>query len=130
MLVVLIVDDLPQGQVGEIPRSRIARPMEAAKMTGMIDWLRAVGMTLPTRLQPHLAWPKFVADQAISRFNLPLVSGARIQPKVEMLRNLQVRSHNVLGSILDLSASVTNWTESLVSSRSGIGGTGFDNMKF
>ncbi|KIW95247.1 uncharacterized protein Z519_03831 [Cladophialophora bantiana CBS 173.52] len=91
----------------------------AAKMTKLVEWLCAIEAITPADLRTHLTWPALVSDEVLSGLHVPMVSKARVESKVEVLCNLGSRSHNVLGNLLELSASLANWTEDLLSSRSG-----------
>ncbi|KIX93037.1 uncharacterized protein Z520_11310 [Fonsecaea multimorphosa CBS 102226] len=93
-----------------------------AKMIKMTEWLCAIEIITPTHLRKHLAWPALVSGEVLSGLHMSTVSKTLVETKVEVLRNLDSRSNNALGTLLELSASLANWTEDLLASQSGPGG--------
>ncbi|KIW32018.1 uncharacterized protein PV07_03597 [Cladophialophora immunda] len=91
----------------------------AAKMISMAEWLCAIEAITPAYLRRHLTWPALVSGEVLAGLNMTTVSKALVESKTEVLRNLGSRSHNALGTLLELSASLANWTEDLLTSRSG-----------
>jgi hypothetical protein len=94
------------------------------KMAGLMEWLYAVEALAPSNLQKHFTWPRLVSDEAMSHFDIPSLSESGIRAKIAALSNFSSRSHFVFGDIMELSASLANWTEELLASESGEDGFG------
>lgn len=118
LFTVMLVDECVGDDSGRSQGAAFEKSDAGVKMGGMIQWFLAIRLSLSTKAQVHhLVWPQLVVEEAISRFNLSVGANAGVHLKVEALGNLHVHSHNVMGSILDLSASVTNWTTRLLQTR-------------
>jgi len=84
-------------------------------LTEMIEWLDALSQNTPSAMSHHLEWPKRMAKACEHRFKLVSPSSpATVHQKLVALKHLDVLGHTVIGSILDLSASLSNWTEGLL----------------
>ncbi|KIX03681.1 uncharacterized protein Z518_07234 [Rhinocladiella mackenziei CBS 650.93] len=118
LLVVMLVHDAVQDfRAGQNHWRDLQKPV--GKLTGMIEWLDAIDMKIAVTRRPHLEWPKIVVRETSSRFNLPVSSKARVLSKVEILKDVYFQPQTVMGSMLDLSASLTNWTNRLLDSSYG-----------
>ncbi len=84
------------------------------RLTKMIEWLDALSQNMPPAMCYHLQWSKRIAKACERRFKLVSPSPAKVHQKLVTLEHLDVRGHIVIGSILDLSASLSNWTEGLL----------------
>ncbi|KIW67377.1 hypothetical protein PV04_06638 [Phialophora macrospora] len=115
----LLVDDACSCKTHRQCPERLNNSMATRKMAGLMEWLYAIEALAPTHLQKHFTWPRLVSDEAMSQFDIPFLSEAGVQAKIAALSNFPSRSHFVFGHILELSASLANWTEDLLASGGG-----------
>ncbi|KAJ9609730.1 hypothetical protein H2200_006058 [Cladophialophora chaetospira] len=110
----LLIDDVCSRNTHRQRPPDIGRPTAARKIRRLMEWLYAIEAMAPISLHKHFAWPRLVFDEAISRFDVPMVSESGLQAKTTALCNYASRSHYIFGDILELSASLANWTEELL----------------
>ncbi|OAP60720.1 hypothetical protein AYL99_05722 [Fonsecaea erecta] len=119
LLITMFVVEITRSEMKRDWRARLEQSNGAAKMIGMAEWLLAIEITTPTHLRKHLSWPTLVSGEVLSGLRMTTASRTLVEAKVEVLHHLESRSHNALGTLLELSASLANWTEDLLASRSG-----------
>jgi hypothetical protein len=87
------------------------RQTRISKLTVILGWFQAIVKSTPFGLQRCVEWPQRVVDEVTVAFNVPNPIEKEVQKKLEILQNLDLQAHTVLSSILDISATLTNWTE-------------------
>ncbi|KEF59004.1 uncharacterized protein A1O9_03847 [Exophiala aquamarina CBS 119918] len=87
------------------------RNARISKLTATLGWFQAIAKNIPFGLMPFIKSPQGMAEEVTVVFNVPSPTEKEIQKKLEILRNLGLNAHTVLVSILDISATLTNWTE-------------------
>jgi hypothetical protein len=115
---ILLIDGMCGRQAYHQRPPGLGHPAAAQKIVGLMEWLYAIEALAPVSLHKHFTWPRLVFDEAISHFEVPMVSETGLQAKTAALCNWPSRSHYVFGDILELSASLANWAEDLLAFRS------------
>ncbi len=115
----LLIDDVCNHGAQHQRPPELQHSAAAQKLMGLIEWLYAIEAMSPVNLRKHFAWSRLVCTEAISRFNMPKALEAGVQAKTAALCNFPTRSHYILGSILELTAGLANWTEDLLAFRGG-----------
>lgn len=112
LLIVLIVSQAGvEAGVPLLEEDSDLRQTRISKLKVILGWFQAIVKSTPCVLQHCVEWPQRVADEVTVVFNVPNPSGKEEQKKLEILQNLDLQAHTVLSSILDISATLTNWTE-------------------
>ncbi|KAK5237013.1 hypothetical protein LTR47_002191, partial [Exophiala xenobiotica] len=110
-----VEDSITGNHPGRTTQKEELEVMIMRTLTEMIEWLDALSQNTPSAMSHHLEWPKRMAKACEHRFKLVSPSSpATVHQKLVALRHLDVLGHTVIGSILDLSASLSNWTEGLL----------------
>lgn len=94
-----------------LEEERGLRSTRLSQLTATLAWFQAIIHSIPDHLQQHVAWPKRMADEVTAVFNVPKPSNKDVQGRLAILQNLELQAHTVLVSVLDISATLTNWTE-------------------
>ena len=119
LFITLLIDDVCSRDAHHHRFPGLHRSAAAQKMMSLIEWLYAIEAMAPDNLHKHFTWPRLMCNEAISRFDMPNASGAGIQAKKTALCDFPTRMHYVLGNILELTASLANWTEDLLAFKGG-----------
>jgi len=90
------------------------RRARISKLTSTFAWFQAIVKNTAHDLLPCVKWPQRVVEEVGAVFNVPSPSEKEIQKVAEFLQNLEPNAHTVLASILDISATLSNWTEACV----------------
>lgn len=110
MLVIVRQAAMEKG-VSLLEEERGLRSSRLAHLTVTVAWLEAIAQSTPRHLQHCLAWPRKMAEAVTGLFGVPRPAEKDVQRRLDILQDLGLRAHTVLVSVLDISATLTNWTE-------------------
>jgi Fungal Zn(2)-Cys(6) binuclear cluster domain/Fungal specific transcription factor domain len=84
----------------------------------MEQWVDAINASVPEHIQQYLSWPKSIFGLLPTSQIQQNASVRSFDAKVDILRNMELKAHMLLGDILRLGSELTSWFEDFVYSRS------------
>ncbi|KAK5047366.1 hypothetical protein LTR84_006889 [Exophiala bonariae] len=122
LLILVIVNQATmENGVPLLEEARDLRSTRLSQLTVTLAWFQAIVQSTPDHLQQYVTWPRQMADEVTAVFDVPKPGDKDVQGRLSVLQNLNLQAHTVLVSILDISATLTNWTEDGLASVARLG---------